>query len=142
MNEPSNQDFGDTPDSVRDYVQSLEGRIAELKSYLETTTNAVGYWKEREFKANKRIAELERGWISVDDRLPDTSTTYDCHGTVYSESEDVITNLGTGVYISRCENGRKGFYLFDSDPKYNCRKAEPVTHWMPLSEPPKGLSDE
>jgi len=31
MIEPSNQDFGDTPDSVREYVYGLEKRIAKLE---------------------------------------------------------------------------------------------------------------
>ena len=41
MNEPSNQDFGDTPDSVRDYVQSLEDRIAELERNLSMAVDLL-----------------------------------------------------------------------------------------------------
>lgn len=34
--EPSDLDFGDTPDAVRDYIHGLEQRIAELEAQLSS----------------------------------------------------------------------------------------------------------
>ena len=60
MIEPSNQDFGDTPDSVRDYVQSLEDRIAELECDLENAREQRDFYQRKFVAGLKFQIELEQ----------------------------------------------------------------------------------
>ena len=42
MIEPSDQDFGDTPDSVREYVNALEQQIEQLKRRAQNVVDSRG----------------------------------------------------------------------------------------------------
>ena len=79
----------------------------------------------------KIIVDFEKSqpkWIGVDDKLPDTFTTYDYTGTVYQESDPVITNKGVAFL-------RDGEWRdLDSDAKYNTRLLKGVTKWMQVPE--------
>ena len=63
-------------------------------------------------------------WISVDERLPEENGRY---LVCVNVSHLAFTSL---TIIAVMEYGKNhGFYLYSED--------EPVTHWMPLPEPPK-----
>ena len=85
-----------------------------LADYAEQLYNA-GYRKQSE-------------WISVEERLPEENGRY---LVCVNVSHLAFTNL---TIIAVMEYGKKhGFYLYSED--------EPVTHWMPLPEPPKMKGD-
>ena len=58
-------------------------------------------------------------WISVKDRLPE-------------EGEDVLTYRGSGYRVEALESVSRKYWENDIFCYY------PVTHWMPLPQPPKG----
>ena len=74
-------------------------------------------------------------WISVNDRLPDSS------GVMYDESEYVLVcekynhGLWDGQYVSICGFTANGW---DECDNFGSVRPERITHWMPLPEPPKG----
>ena len=68
-------------------------------------------------------------WISVNDRLP----------------EPTIPNQQRGIYIVALSNGVVRELAYEFNHYYNMiynvgwhTTAYPVTHWMPMPEPPKG----
>lgn len=80
-------------------------------------------------------------WISVTDRLPDTDGKYlVCFGT--------YNTIGTCRFTENLERIDSDIFEGENRPGwYDCEDGWPyevtqVTHWMPLPEPPKGVSDE
>lgn len=63
----------------------------------------------------KKPEEIKRGWISVDERLPEMNTC-------------VLVAADGGVDIA---------YYCDIGWMMDTLGNEPVTHWMPLPEPPE-----
>lgn len=62
------------------------------------------------------------GWISVKDRLPETT-------------DDVLMYTGWGSYhVGNC--GCHGHNVWSSEEIYTYENGE-ITHWTPLPEPPK-----
>lgn len=71
------------------------------------------------------------GWISVEDRLPDTNGTYIVYApTYYGGSSSGLDNIN-GIMFAR-RRGRNWSIEVGYHKRPNC-----VTHWMPLPEPPK-----
>jgi len=101
---------------------------------------------------DKRIAELERGWISVEDRLPDVGVNVliycaNCpKGLIENKhysgwylnlpiKQGAVYKALTGLrWHSTCTPPDSCFGFFGDEGV--------VSHWMPLPEPPKGISDE
>lgn len=69
-------------------------------------------------------------WISVKDRLPE-------------EDVSVLVFGSSGLFIGSYDYGNKYMESYWSSEKYKhieCTEDyEPVTHWMPLPQPPKDL---
>ena len=63
-------------------------------------------------------------WISVDDRLPEESGYY-----------LVVADIGRNEVLSYSKK-YQAFNTFDDS--YSESNVIPVTHWMPLPNPPKG----
>lgn len=71
------------------------------------------------------------GWISVEDRLPDTNGTYIVYApTYYGGSSSGLDNIN-GIMFAR-RRGRNWSIEVGYHKRPNC-----VTHWMPLPEPPE-----
>ena len=79
---------------------------------------------------DNRIRELEQPWISVDERLPETDI-----GTGMFGGEDILVTDGKFVWPAIYERGR--YMSIDGPQEWGRFKADNVTHWMPLPEPPK-----
>jgi hypothetical protein len=58
-------------------------------------------------------------WIPVTERLPE-------------ECKEVLAYRLTGCEVDSCVSHQKAYWSYDTVSDY------PVTHWMPLPEPPKG----
>lgn len=87
-------------------------------SYEETLERVIQRLDDEEKEKDKRIAELENQWISVEDRLPD-------------ELQNVLSFdgfNGVGHTIYRAKAFKKANVVWEQTN---------VTHWMPLPEPPK-----
>lgn len=68
-----------------------------------------------------RVHESCGGWISVEDRLPEPL-------------EDVIVCRGVGM--TEEPEVRMGYMFFDGSWIFDRSTDDPVTHWMPMPEPP------
>ena len=66
-------------------------------------------------------------WISVDDRLPDTSTKF-------KEGDYVLCRAGDGVPFVAWYNEPMDRWTVSHH--YASSEAAAVTHWQPLPEPP------
>ena len=107
-------------------------KLAELlKSVLPNFRNNMAYWGEKpiyEF-ADCLLANgvTVQEWISVNDRLPEPKHEFDARNWY-------LVALSNGVV-------KELAYEFHNHSVfgYGWREtAYPVTHWMPLPEPPKG----
>jgi len=79
-------------------------------------------------------------WISVNDQLPVTYSSYDALGTDMEISDIVITNEGVGAFYTRHDNYTgTGWVSVDWDCKYAGRLMEAPTHWMTLPKLGVGL---
>ena len=85
-------------------------------------------------------------WISVKDRLPKKDGKYLCvckgfiGGYEYIEVLSYSKNLyKVDEYDFASFKGKRGFYSYNSEWGYINKNN--VTHWMPLPELPKGMSD-
>ena len=68
------------------------------------------------------------GWISVKDRLPETR-----HGVLaFTPHSNYI------LALSLHEDGTWYYWMDMGRKYYNPHLSGPITHWMPLPEPPKG----
>ncbi|MCP4493289.1 MAG: DUF551 domain-containing protein [Gammaproteobacteria bacterium] len=70
------------------------------------------------------VLKMQPGWISVDDRLPNTIGDY----LIYTDK-----NVLMRAYLNR-NNHWSGNGLYEY--------IEEVTHWMPLPKPPKELQGD
>lgn len=122
--------------------------------YKELIENLNGYFEGKELKRGDALkaataietllAERESaGWISVKDRLPETTPEigYDKEEYDYSEeSETVLTadnsgNINVSYFAVFKPMGEKEIRCFlerSTDSEYMGK----ITHWMPLPEPP------
>jgi hypothetical protein len=71
----------------------------------------------------------QRKWVSVQDRLPEEGGRYWCY------VKD-INELGTSYFQWNCAYNEKEKRFSDS----TLTNGENVTHWQPLSEPPKTVT--
>ena len=85
-----------------------------FKSPRDIKNAAFGLWID----AQRNIPPQEK-WISVEDRLP-------------SREDQVQVSDGIGVCVACYEPDDENWYYGDAPELINA-----VTHWMPLSEPPK-----
>ena len=82
-------------------------------------------------------------WISVKDRLPEEDGDYLCFSWLNLGGRSV-PNHRVLSFTKRAEddydmgyNGEKGAAWYRYDSEWGNCKADNVTHWMPLPEPPK-----
>lgn len=68
-------------------------------------------------------------WISVKDRLPECGV-------------NVLVTDGIHQMVTWCEFVDGTFQWVDNFIEYVNVRFKPVTHWMPLPEPPKEIDDE
>ena len=82
---------------------------------------AISYQQQLEMEADHLIANgvTVQKWIPVTERLPD-------------ECKEVLAYRFTGCEVDSCVSHQKAYWSYDPVSDY------PVTHWMPLPEPPKG----
>ncbi|MGD2072526.1 MAG: DUF551 domain-containing protein [Candidatus Thorarchaeota archaeon] len=71
-------------------------------------------------------------WISVKNKLPE----YDQRVLIYNETNEYNKKIGRDIICGHrvCTN-KKGEIWISDVRGYNCM---PVTHWMPLPDPPEG----
>ena len=77
-----------------------------------------------------------RGWISVEERLPDKNGQYLVQ-TKWTYGSFIRLCCWTPKYNGFEEHlkGRAIWYVYDSE--YGDYECKDITHWMPLPEPPK-----
>lgn len=86
------------------------------------------------------MTDKEVKWISVKDRLPDTEGEYLCISGDFIYIFEFAKDLyKVDKYTFDNRKGKSGFYEFDGEWGYY--EKERVTHWMPLPELPKGVSN-
>jgi hypothetical protein len=109
----------------------MENKTDELHELSESIYMS-GYaldWKDSDDIAEQLYNEgyRKQEWISVEERLPETSGYYYAH-------------LRIGLCdVFHYSAKHKAFNAHDSLD--NCDYAISVTHWMPLPEPPKGVAE-
>ena len=131
-------------DVVIDALNNAESRIAELEAendrlqgawFKDETICPDGSLKPKVSTLLSRIAELEAEseqltahdaterqddkWIPVSERLPEVG-----------EAVLIAYRIGRKWYIARARMNKEGQFRFTKNTK-------PVTHWMPLPEPPE-----
>jgi hypothetical protein len=123
---------------IKKYYVAREDRLYKLSQGSDTAV-----WAHDEIiKQDKRIAELERRWISVEDRLPDSdlqNVLAFCDGgniqtTRFHSDRFAFKRLGwpkSNCYTRKLLGKLSGHFMLSHDSGYK------VTHWMPLPEPPK-----
>jgi len=98
----------------------------------------------KEFGTVKRMARIREiiaeeptvgGWISVKERLP---TSIVNKVLVWLEHEDLNGYLGFGHYEKY--KGQEIWYDLEHNEAFSIR-GYAVTHWMPLPEPPKEVTE-
>ena len=82
------------------------------------------FYPEVRKKGRKKREPKFGEWTSVEDRLPEENVTVLCY---FGDYIGDIMNVYT----------YKGDEVWEDDYGY-FQKYEPITHWMPLPEPPKG----
>ncbi len=73
-------------------------------------------------------------WISVKDRLPERVGLEDDETEYVLVCESFEYYGGGGKYVSICGYEKYGWSEWDN---FGNVRAERITHWMPLPEPPK-----
>ena len=99
-------------------------------SYEETLERVIQRLDSEEKEKDKRIAELENQWISVQDRLPELEDNsvlvyFTTTSIAVVHIEDNFKNIPNGF-------DKEGNQLYTK--WYICSG---ITHWMPLLDPPK-----
>jgi len=85
--------------------------------------------------ANKRIAELENQWISVEDRLPedDSFVVAAYHYGFTCDPDAAVCDFYNGGFQLNTD----GLDAENHDGVATITMDFKVTHWMPLPKPPK-----
>ena len=125
-------DYGLTPVGIRHALDQYKKVIYELTNgrLSKLTYNGDFIIGEAEDRFKKDYEE-DHGWISVKDRLPEVGQkvlTYSKYGHV---SDRTLERHG----------GQNGYdvLLFSPD---GMKPGTDITHWMSLSEPPKGVNTD
>ena len=119
----------------------IHERVCVIKAFPDAFENTQ--WEKEPCDHFKSKSE----WISVEERLPDTTpkeviiADQDIgSGEIVKETDAGIVQVSelVAVLCTRCINGKVGVYP-DYDYTMDGRWAytEGVTHWMPLPEAPK-----
>lgn len=113
-------------DKVFDTLNAAEARIAELELGLNNQTVHSNTLQKILTEKLDRIAELEaeRRWVPVSERLPEVG-----------EMVLIAYKISRKTYIARARMNKEGMFRFTKNTK-------PVTHWMPLPEPPNDTQKE
>lgn len=88
-----------------------------------------GEWNDTEAHAIKAWNTRASGWISVEDKTPNT-------GQLVLVSYTTPNDYSGYAIAGHCGNGVFDFGPIDSD-----LKSDVVTHWQPLPEPPEHFVD-
>ena len=104
--------------AAADTLETQQRRIAELEAELKDERHRHDRYVDFELAQAQELEKLraERRWIPVTERLPEENT-------------EVLTYRESGVDVER---HLRTCWDYDDISDY------PVTHWMPLPEPPKG----
>jgi len=99
-------------------------------SYIETLERVIARLDDEEKEKDKRIAELENQWVSVQDRLPELE-----------DNSVLVYFTTTSIAVVHIEDNFKDIPNgFDKEGNQLYTKwyiFSGITHWMPLPEPPK-----
>lgn len=102
------------------YDRALELGSKVLNEYAQSQTS------ELQTEINRLKAENE--WISVKDELPNIGNDEN-----FPECSDKV------LLLNEQEDVFMGWYEGGEFTDYNMNKADYITHWMPLPQPPKDL---
>lgn len=84
-------------------------------------------------KNTERPAVVDDGWISVDDRLPESGDVV----LVYDVDGGSVTNDKTECY-KKCRFKKGKFWI---EEEYDSWEIDGTTHWQALPNPPKGETE-
>lgn len=115
-------------DTIRDVVNGLEQEIesAVLNHFDMDFTDLREYLRDKEEWKRKQAEAIPR-WIPVTERKPFAE---------YGESDAVLTVDSLGEMRVACWDG--GNWVLTNGNFIESTMKFPITHWMPLPEPPKG----
>lgn len=115
-------------------ITNLETENADLRGWLKSKDAAlrvIARERDREIEAHAdalgalrhQVVRQSSGWIPVSERMPANADHVLVMTTIYANPYTAI----------RCE----GYWLLDlANLRFNDGDSHPVTHWMPLPEPP------
>lgn len=119
------QDLCEAADIIEEMQRCIDGIDADNDSLCEQlqkseadNINLTGWLAEEHAKHQ---------WISVEERLPKHA---------YGEGDSVLTVSSLGSMRVLCFDG--GNWCYPTGEALTTARKYPITHWMPLPEPPKG----
>lgn len=94
-------------------------------------TRAVNWWNLR----SKDDGYTAQKWIPVTERLPEDDLVKDSKVKLIKVLGYYKTSMG--VPVVRTQIRQKGRRYTSDSGRWCWAKSDPITHWMPLPEPPK-----
>lgn len=122
--------------TIQKAIESLQGAIDGHETRVEIYNLAIAALQ----------AQLNDGWISVEERLP-TKSDLDATGRVLAIDFKTLYGLPRYSSILGYSPNRKEVYeyeesmtgagFYDYNSEYGYCGVNDITHWMPLPQPPK-----
>lgn len=110
------------PIDADDFRERMD-MICDAGGYLQPITEAVREYVKIMIDRQPTVeTELDKGWISVKDRLPENDCLYIVCKTVKGHRISFEAHWVGNKWLSVVNNNQLDY----------------VTHWQPLPEPPKG----
>ena len=135
----------DKVSAIHFYITGLRNGKVLLNKYMEDyrcevlrilseapTVDAVEVVRCKDCKHFVADTKVGGKWISVKDRLPETYTRVLVRVNGYKE---ILVGWYTETFK---DSNNEKFDCWSIEYKLSERRMEPVTHWMPLPQPPKG----
>lgn len=127
---------------MSDIIESLTQCAVDCHELLLNAAEEIEFLNkviEVERKEHKEAIEAERKkheWVSVNDRLPEEWKE------VIACDENAVVYPQARWFFGRRHDERIWEWAYEAGMDYWVSVDAPVTHWIPLPEPPKGGEEE
>lgn len=122
-------------------VEALKVAADVLRKAIDGNPVAPGHddqYNIAEMAYNNGYAKgLEDGkpkWIPVSERLPEDDLP---KGSKVKQIKVLVAYKTNGRWVTRTQTRVKGYWYGKPDKWDWAKTSDPITHWMPLQEPPK-----